>query len=57
MVGRVYVWTDRWLRAPEQVAGRDRDLVMKLYPLWGKQFVVHGDVESFTEVRFDEPPE
>jgi hypothetical protein len=56
MIGRVYVWKGKWLRSPEQVAGRDRDPIMKLYPLWGDQFVVQGDIGSFTEVYFDEPP-
>ncbi|VTT98783.1 unnamed protein product [Gemmataceae bacterium] len=56
MIGRVYIWNGQWLRSPERVAGRDRNPIMKLRPLWGSKLVVQGDIGSFTEVYFAEPP-
>lgn len=56
MIGRMYVWRGEWVRSPEDVAHRERNPTMKLYPLWGDQFLVEGDTGCFTRVFFENSP-
>ena len=56
-IGRVYIWEGEWIRSPQEVADRDKNPIMKLYPIDGEDFEVEGDVGCFSEITLRMQPD
>ena len=51
VINMLYRWDGEWIIHPDEVAGRDKDPVMKLTPAIGDSVEVFGVLACFTSIE------